>query len=179
MRRAARASARSSAREAILLTRHAGAPAAGFDKIRLDAILGDGRPAVDLDHIGWRTERGQRLFDQGGALFVIFLIKDQVSPDLEDILDLRQGPVMADGQCLGQRRERRTALCGARGRFRQRQGPAAGRIGGLLRGGEVQFGGRVVGRRRKSSTPPVGRFCGRPGARPRHPEGVKPAAAPR
>ncbi len=100
MRGAASASARSSDREAILLTRTRVRPVRAFHKERLDAELGDGGAAADLHHLGRRAEGGQRLLDQVGALLDEILIDGGRVAGIQNILGLRQAP-MNDGCAAG------------------------------------------------------------------------------
>ena len=71
---------------------HARAARTRLYKIRLDAELGDGWAAVDLDHVDRRAEGAERFFNHAGALAVNLVIVDNLIARIQDIFQARQGP---------------------------------------------------------------------------------------
>ncbi len=121
-----------------------GAPAAPpVEEVRLDAELRDGRPAVDLHHVGWRAEGHQRFLDGPGLLAVEGVIGLALDAGLEDLGDLRQRPGGLRGQHFGCDLQRRP----------QRNWRLARRVGARRRGGCRWSGSRRRRRQRRGLWP--------------------------
>ena len=152
---------------------HAHAPAARLDEIRLHPKLGDGRPAVDLDHLRRRAKGSQRLFDHVRPVQVDLVVVLYILPGVQDLTDRRQRPG-ARSVAAGVKPGSPVAVgrCGSNGRIAP--GSSSGSGGGLKSAGGLrrQALGQPAAQGKISSVPsargPAGEDRRQPGEQFQH-----------